>query len=467
MADTANTPAPVLSFPAVLRNPGLKDRYAHLYGEASAGQERAASSPTRFKKLRRDQNEGKRWVRRKDNAQFVGNPHIVTATKKDYVLPTPSNKPTFPEPLPSYLPRTAKVPVATLPSRDPVSANAGRFSLSMKGMRKDLRRAGGRAEALVRIVEAEMTEWLQGGVMLRPDESNATGLANFQVKPGEGRTIESTGIIEVSRTPLQLVWSIADDAFARYVVHCCARYHEVVSFSKGDLDDRLTYLLRPNVQKPDYAAVNNLETPPVTDADYSSQLDTTDVDSDFVSDRDLIDSDVEETAANPRVQTTNPGGHLDSIRETSLPASPHLHPALREDDEWSVLSGDAGGFGDESSSEADADLLDSVASLSLQDTQAPAREPHDDLDTTLTQDAVSVIREVLEEGRESPLERLSHHQQPAHLPGRRWVRSTSSPSRSPVRSRRIVSARKKRQLASMRGAQRESHNRSFYDYLFN
>jgi len=66
-------------------------------------------------------------------AQFAGNPHIVAATTKDFTLPVPSAKSTFPEPLPSYLPRTVKVPIATLPTRDPVSANAGRFSLSMKG----------------------------------------------------------------------------------------------------------------------------------------------------------------------------------------------------------------------------------------------------------------------------------------------------------------------------------------------
>jgi hypothetical protein len=35
---------------------------------------------------------------------------------------------------------------------------------------------------------------------------------------------------EVQRTPLQLVWDV-DDNFTRYIVHCCARYHEIVSFS--------------------------------------------------------------------------------------------------------------------------------------------------------------------------------------------------------------------------------------------
>jgi len=165
-------------------------------------------------------------------AQFAGNPHIVIATTKDFTLPAPSAKSTFPEPLPSYLPRTVKVPIAIVPTRDSVSANAGRFSLSMKGMRKELRRARGRTETLVRIVEAEMMEWLQGGVMLLPNQSNAAGLPDLQItSDDQGRAIESTGIVELSRSPLQLIWSVADDAFARYVVHCCARYHQVISFS--------------------------------------------------------------------------------------------------------------------------------------------------------------------------------------------------------------------------------------------
>lgn len=71
MADTvAPISTPVLSFPAILRNPGLKDRFAHLHGEPSAANSLAPSSQIRVKKVRTDQNEGKRWVRRKDNGPF-------------------------------------------------------------------------------------------------------------------------------------------------------------------------------------------------------------------------------------------------------------------------------------------------------------------------------------------------------------------------------------------------------------
>lgn len=252
--------------------------------------------------------------------------------------------------------------------------------------------------------------------------------------------------------------------------------HSSSLVGKGDSNKRLTYLLRPNVRKPDYGAVKALETPPITDADSFSQLETTDIDSDLVSDRDFTDSDAER--AHTDEQTAKPAGHLGSIEEVSLPSSPHLAPkqwSSRGDDEWSMLSGDAGTYGDDSSSEAGQDLLDSVASLSLDDTQAhTARQPlvaaeapqqRQDPDETLTQDAVNLVRGVLVEGRESPLGRVSHFQQHPHLPNRRWARSTSSPSRSPVRIRRLTSARKKRQALHMRIAQRNGQ-RSFYDYLF-
>lgn len=148
--------------------------------------------------------------------------------------------PTFPTPLPAYLPRTARLPnsgaapvlLASSPNAGvlrEVSANAGRFSLSLRGMRRELRRAGGRARGLVRDVETELEAWLDGGVVLNPDVSDSVAAGDADPL---GKEVGQTQTIrEVSRTPLQLVWRIPDDAFARYVVHCCARFHEVVSFS--------------------------------------------------------------------------------------------------------------------------------------------------------------------------------------------------------------------------------------------
>jgi hypothetical protein len=98
----------------------------------------------------------------------------------------------------------------------------------MKGMRRELRKSGLRAELLVRDVELAIVDWLQaGGTVWSPDVNDAN-ILHFPGTP-VGNTVS---IMEVSRTPLQLTWSIIDDAFARYVVHCCARYHEIISFSE-------------------------------------------------------------------------------------------------------------------------------------------------------------------------------------------------------------------------------------------
>lgn len=158
-------------------------------------------------------------------ARFVGNTHIVAPSKKDFSLVPPSARATFPQPLPSYLSRNNPVPAAVLPSDDIQTANAGRFSLSLKGMRRELRKAGPMTEQLVREVEYEIVNWLKDAtVFLSPDTPAA--LARPGIPIGTSGTV-----MEVSRTPLQLIWRIADNAHARYVVHCCARYYEVISFS--------------------------------------------------------------------------------------------------------------------------------------------------------------------------------------------------------------------------------------------
>ena len=159
-------------------------------------------------------------------ARFVDNAHIVAPSKKDFSIIPPSARPTFPQPLPVYLSRNNPAPAAVLPAHDAQTAYAGRFSLSLKGMRRELRKAGPMTEQLVREVEHEIVTWLNdGGVLLSPD--TAVSLDH------SGKPIGSGTVVEISRSPLQLVWRIADNAYARYVVHCCARYHEVISFSRS------------------------------------------------------------------------------------------------------------------------------------------------------------------------------------------------------------------------------------------
>lgn len=68
IAATDSQAAPVLSFPAILRNPGITSRFAHLTSETREGQRSkpSRSASASLKKHRRE-NDGKRWIRRKDN----------------------------------------------------------------------------------------------------------------------------------------------------------------------------------------------------------------------------------------------------------------------------------------------------------------------------------------------------------------------------------------------------------------
>lgn len=56
-----DVPVP-LSFPAILRNPKLTDRFAYLHERSVAVHPKASLS-----KSRRDEHEGKRWIRRREN----------------------------------------------------------------------------------------------------------------------------------------------------------------------------------------------------------------------------------------------------------------------------------------------------------------------------------------------------------------------------------------------------------------
>jgi len=404
--------APVpLSFPALLRNPGIASRYAYL--SDSVAERSKPLAPKKHKTLRRDDNEGKRWIRRKDNARFSGNAHIVQPGKRDYQPPVPQIRTTFPEPLPVYLARNNKVPGAALPTTDPRSADCGRFSLGLKGMRRDLRKMGFRSKPLVVDIETELLGWLEtGGTLLSPDAPQ--GISN-----SSGTPVGSTGtVVEISRTPLQLVWRMTDDsdAFARYVVHCTARYHKIVSFSKEVSGQRLTYLLRPNVNYPEYHATIGVDTPPATDIDLSSQLDT---DSEFASDLDTR-SEAGDSIADPGVD------HMATIEEDAA-YSPHLPsaPDFIEDD-WSEV-GDIDTDGGESGNES---MGQSIGSL--------GGDP----------DATMVVQRGLAQ-LSLRARTLTHTAQ---------NRSTSSPSRSPVRATR--------QTVPAALTRPTNPPKSFYEYLF-
>jgi len=149
-------------------------------------------------------------------------------------------------------------------------------------MRKSLRRNEHRSQYLIFHIESALLEWLHAvHITLDPDEVdqgppawNADANAELQ-QPGKALWDDSP-VLEVSRSRKRLVWQIVDDVFARYVVHCCCRFHSIVSYSKDTNGRRLTFLLRPN--RGGEGGVASLATPPATDYDSTSsigdQLDT-------------------------------------------------------------------------------------------------------------------------------------------------------------------------------------------------
>ncbi|KAF8482205.1 hypothetical protein JB92DRAFT_3036945 [Gautieria morchelliformis] len=291
-------------------------------------------------KVRQDghyDKEGKRWARRRDNSRFAGNIHIVKPSTKDFNLSVCLPRSTFPKPLPAFLPRHLAAPSASLPHRDPISANAGRYSLSLKGVRKELRRSGPRAEQIVLDIEQELTAWLEmGGVLLSPDSQH---VLSFSRMPGTPIG-SSKSIIEIHRSPTESIWRIDED-FPRFLLHCVARFHGVVSFSKTTQRDepemRLTHLLRPNVTRPDFTAPGVLDTPPATDVDGLSASDTeeSDVASDFA-----LGSEAEYLSTLPLVSSSfsHEEGRGSQVRSSELPSFDEAESSLgeREDDTLSI-----------------------------------------------------------------------------------------------------------------------------------
>ena len=67
---TINTGPISMSFPAILRTPGLADRFVHL--RLTSASDEPTSDATRLvvKKNKREDREGKRWIRRRENCTF-------------------------------------------------------------------------------------------------------------------------------------------------------------------------------------------------------------------------------------------------------------------------------------------------------------------------------------------------------------------------------------------------------------
>ncbi|KAF8331088.1 uncharacterized protein EI90DRAFT_2972716 [Cantharellus anzutake] len=275
MADTTQA---MLSFPVILRNPGLMSRLAPQ-------QEDSHEQSKEIDKRQTDKRdkEGKRRIlnclsRESVKACFSSNPHIVPPTPLDYFVTRQPPAREFPRPLSRYLERNVYIPSAIPAIPKAASSNARHFAFGLKGVRKSLRRGGPYAEHLVRQVEDEICTWLEKGTLVIFSESGGF------IHDGPKGLDPDGPIREVNRTPSELVWDINSDAFARYVVHCVCRWHSVVSFSKSsgiNGSTRLTHILRPYVTRRNPLGSSTIDTPPATELDSASSVALDSQDSDF------------------------------------------------------------------------------------------------------------------------------------------------------------------------------------------
>ncbi|GAA5878116.1 hypothetical protein JCM8547_005631 [Rhodosporidiobolus lusitaniae] len=263
---------------------------------------------------------GKRRRRRWENAQLAHNPHLHRPSRADF-SPGPNFKaavPVFAPPPASFSRSTysSPPPSSSSSSSSAQSAEKGQFSMSMRGLRKNLRSAmgsggGGRTEEVLEIMERELVAWLslsgripegfyhdsassafglggRGGKVLDP-----TPLDDFPLSfsspslpdlPSSSTTSLSAPVppptlTELSRAPHALVW-LAPSPHHRYLLHCLARYYHLPSFSRplSPLDPpelRVTHVMRPQLVRPrapagavgglGLAGRGALETPPGTD----------------------------------------------------------------------------------------------------------------------------------------------------------------------------------------------------------
>jgi hypothetical protein len=275
------------------------------------------------------------------------------------------------------------------------------------------------AKRLVQDIEIAIQSWLDA---TDPTVSEDT----------TGRAInhaDSPVIKELSYKPLELVW-ITDDPFARWIVHCVSRWHGVVSFSaylycdrmKDETDirhlgkdisvpgegdggptiQRRTHLLRPNSRHPDPRAAAAIYTPTATDME-SSIVDTED--SDYANLADSISS----------LQIVE-GSDVEVPNETT-DGSRVLVPRIKE--------------------EAEPYLSDAESSFSLV-------EHPTEVDPEINgqqSSAAAVINETRETvGRPRAADYAEGINFRPSLS--RTMRSDSSPSRSPVRTRRLRHVRR-------------------------
>ena len=133
---------------------------------------------------------------------------------------------------------------------------------------------------------------------------------------------------------------------------------------KDTSGQRLTYLLRPNVTRPDYSAPLSLDTPPATESEVSTF--------EFASESDFASDTHSEGGVESEIEGVPPktgGVALSDIAESTpgSPAFPAAPPPYDLDESWSIIGDSDHDGGDE------YDLTSSVGSLNVQDADLVTR----------------------------------------------------------------------------------------------
>ncbi|SCV73611.1 BQ2448_6041 [Microbotryum intermedium] len=218
-----------------------------------------------------------------------------------------------------YVPGSATSINGSLPP-DPSSTTHGAFSLSLRGLRREIRAMSGRrpnsslqgvnrTEELVNTIESQLHDWLSMSTRrARPGYYHVSPTSvDMSSRLVGGRVIDATpvedwtpptnamsamgdgllsdlptsshhvgtttapeppaSITEILRSPAQLVWSLPSP-HARYLLHAVARYYRLQSFSRAisplDPNVRVTHVLRTTMLRPTVGGFQ-FETPPATD----------------------------------------------------------------------------------------------------------------------------------------------------------------------------------------------------------
>lgn len=157
-------------------------------------------------------------------------------------------------------------------------------------------------------------------------------------------------IREVERSSSQLVWAVGNDSFARYIVHCVCRWHNIVSYSKSRTSvlellmgimntiisgkahtfeggPRLTYLLRPHATRIANPGTHMFDTPPPTELDSASSVAFNSQDSDFAASESELDPFSEDDdAALERRMSLPPPEPSTGLQEPPLPQLQRISP---------------------------------------------------------------------------------------------------------------------------------------------